>query len=77
MNDEEDDNSTFLSMCEYFYETKGDPTRYVDWNEERFKALRPNAHRTWVNLSVAELVCDSAWEDLHEEYIRAVHRGEK
>jgi hypothetical protein len=41
------DDAEFLRMVRYFYEEKGDPTRYVDWDEDRLEELRPAVYEAW------------------------------
>lgn len=57
----------FLRMVKYFYETKGDPTRYVDWNEDRFEELRPAAYEAWHRFLRAKMALRAHMADLEDE----------
>jgi hypothetical protein len=48
----------FLFMVAYFWSEKGDPTRYVDWDEERLRKLDPNFHHLWRNYLVFKKALD-------------------
>lgn len=37
----------FKRMVRYFYEEKGDPTRYIAWDAERCKRLMPAFFEAW------------------------------
>lgn len=45
--DPENGDRDFIKMVAYFWQEKGDPTRYCDWDEERCKQLMPEFHHTW------------------------------
>lgn len=54
----------FLRMVHYFYDTKGDPTRYSSWDEDRFARLRPAAHHAWRTLRMSKMICNKYMDDL-------------
>ena len=61
------DDEEFLRMLRYFYEKKGDPSCYTDWDEGRFMSLCPEAHRAWLKLLRAQKACDAAMAFLEDE----------
>lgn len=42
-----DEDKQFARMVAYFWCEKEDPTRYVDWNEERCRKLMPDFYVAW------------------------------
>ena len=54
----------FLRMVQYFYEAKDDPTRYVHWDESRFRELNLYAHTMWRDYERARRLCDDAMSDM-------------
>lgn len=42
-----DDDYEFMGMVAYFYEEKGDPTRFTRWDAERCARLMPDFFFAW------------------------------
>lgn len=58
-------DNEFLRMVYYFYETKGDPTRYSSWDEDRFEALRPVEHGAWRRYVLENETCRRLMTEMH------------
>lgn len=43
-------DQSFMRMVAYFWSEKGDPTRFIHWDEERCKRLMPEFLRAWKKL---------------------------
>lgn len=52
--EEIDDDRSFLASIRYFALEKGDPTRYVDFDDARFARLAPAQHAAWKSLLIAK-----------------------
>ncbi len=52
------DDETFKKMIAYFWEEKGDPTRYVDWDAMRCSALLPEFYEMWTKYKVYRELAD-------------------
>jgi hypothetical protein len=61
----EGSDEQFLLMCIYFLTEKGDPTRYTEWNEVRFRRLAPDVWLRWRDLKIAECNLRRAVESLN------------
>lgn len=48
------DDARFKSMVSYFWLEKGDPTRYVDWDETRCCAVWPEFLIAWHQYKAAK-----------------------
>ncbi len=61
------DDAEFLRMVRYFYETKGDPTRFVDWDEDRLEELRPAVYEAWRKFLRAKMRLRALMADIEDE----------
>ncbi len=61
------DDAEFLRMVRYFYETKGDPTRFVDWDEDRLEDLRPAVYEAWHRFLRAKTTLRALMADIEDE----------
>lgn len=59
-------DNEFLRMVWYFFDEKGDPSRYCFWDEERFERLRPVEHHAWRQLVLAKATCYRLMLDLKD-----------
>lgn len=58
------DDQEFLHMVRYFYDAKGDPTRYTEWDEARFRRLAPVAWHLWLEYRMTKRMLNTAMSEL-------------
>lgn len=56
------DDAEFRRMVRYFYDEKGDPTRYVLWDRSRCERLMPAFFEAWSKRVIYEKLATAALE---------------
>jgi len=56
-------DASFINTVAYFWREKGDPTRYVEWNEQRCRDLMPDFHFAWRTYEMARVALNTIAEE--------------
>lgn len=63
-----EDDKAFCRDVDYFWTEKGDPTRYVRWDEERCKRLMPEFHEAWRKARIYERLAHASLKGMRHFY---------
>lgn len=52
-----EEDKSFCRMVIWFYQNRGDPTLFCNWDAERCQRLMPTFFKAWTDAVTAEQIC--------------------